>query len=109
MLESGSAFEDETLTIRFATLENPEIFGRKYPAAHLEEIMANLPFSDSRRNRVKFRQRGLSQPKSNNLFGRSGSPASICYLSEFVQNISYFFMNFFIEKMSFFQSKILEN
>ena len=60
MLESGSALEDETLTIRLATLENPEVFGRKYPAAHLEEIMANLPFSDSRRNRVKFRQRGLS-------------------------------------------------
>ena len=60
MLESGSALEGETLTIRFATLENPEVFGRKYPAAHLEEIMANLPFSDSRRNRVKFRQRGLS-------------------------------------------------
>ena len=60
MLESGSALEDETLTIRFATLENPENFGRKYPAAHPEEITANLPFSDSRRIRVKFRQRGLS-------------------------------------------------
>ena len=41
MLESGSAFEDETLTIMFATLEIPEIFGRKYPDAHLEETMAN--------------------------------------------------------------------
>ena len=60
MLESGSALEDETLTIRFATLQNPENFGRKYPAAHLEEIMVNLPFSDNRPNRVKFRQRGLS-------------------------------------------------
>ena len=58
--KSVSALEDKILTIRFATLENPEIFGRKYPAAHLEEIMANLPFSDSRRNRVKFRQRGSS-------------------------------------------------
>ena len=38
MLESGSAFEDETLTIMFATLENPEIFGRKLPAARLDEI-----------------------------------------------------------------------
>ena len=45
MLESGSALEDETLTTRFTTLENPEIFGRKYPVAHLEEIMANLPFT----------------------------------------------------------------
>ena len=60
MLESGSALEDETLTIRFVTFENPEVFGRMYPAAHLEEIIANLPFSDSRPNRVKFRQRGLS-------------------------------------------------
>ena len=60
MLESGSALEDETLTIRFATLQNPENFGRKYPAAHLEEIMANLSFLDSRRNRVEFRQRGWS-------------------------------------------------
>ena len=59
MLELGSALEDETLTIRFATLENPENFGRKYPAAHPEETTANLPFSDSRRIRVKFRQRGL--------------------------------------------------
>ena len=60
MLESGSALEYETLTIRFATLENTENFGRKYPAARLEEIMANLPFFDSYRKRVKFRQRGLS-------------------------------------------------
>ena len=60
MLELGLALEDETLIIRLATLENPENFGRKYPAAHPEEITANLPFSDSRRIRVKFRQRGLS-------------------------------------------------
>ena len=60
MLESGSALEYETLAIRFATLEKPENFGRKYPAARLEEIMANLPFLDSHRNRVKFSQRGLS-------------------------------------------------
>ena len=60
MLESGSALEYETLTIRFATLENPENFGRKYPAARLEEIMANLPFFDSYQKRVKFPQRGLS-------------------------------------------------
>ena len=109
MLDSGSDLEDVILIIRFATLENPEIFGRKYPAAHLEEIMANLPFSDSRRNRVKFRQRGLSQPKSNNFSRRSGSPALIFHLNEFVKNISNFSMNFFVEKMSFFQSKILEN
>ena len=44
MLDSGSAFRDETLTIRFATLENPENFGPKYPAAHQEEITANLHF-----------------------------------------------------------------
>ena len=58
VLESGSALKYETLTVRFATLENPENFGRKYLAARLEEIMANLPFLDSHRNRVKFRQRG---------------------------------------------------
>ena len=63
MLESGSALEDKTLTIRFATLENPEIFGRKYPAAHLDEVMANLPISDGRRKRVKFRRCGLNQVK----------------------------------------------
>ena len=44
MLDSGSAFGDEILTIRFAILENPESFGRKYPTAHLDEVMANLPF-----------------------------------------------------------------
>ena len=43
MLDSGSAFGDETLTIRFATLENPEIFGRKYPAGYPDETVANLP------------------------------------------------------------------
>ena len=62
MLEFGSDLEDKTLTIRFATLENPEIFGRKYPAAHLNEIRANLPFLDSRRKRVKFRHYGLGYP-----------------------------------------------
>ena len=59
MLELGSAFEDETLTIRLVTLENPEIFSRKYPAAHLDEITTNLPFSDSRRKRVKSSHCGL--------------------------------------------------
>ena len=44
MLDSGSAFGDETLTIRFATLENPEIFGWKYPAVHIDEITAKLTF-----------------------------------------------------------------
>ena len=53
MLDSGSAFGDETLTIRFATLENPEIFGRKYPAGYPDEVVANLPFLDGRRKRVK--------------------------------------------------------
>ena len=43
---SVSAFRDETLTIRLATLQNPEISGRKYPATHLGEIEANLPFLD---------------------------------------------------------------
>ena len=42
MLKLGSDFEDETLTIRLATLENLGIFGRKYPAAHLDEIRAKL-------------------------------------------------------------------
>ena len=37
MLDSESAFGYETLTIRFVTLENPEIFSQKYPAAHLDE------------------------------------------------------------------------
>ena len=60
MLETGSASKDETLTIRFATLENPENFGRKYPTAHQEEFTANSPFSDSRRIRVKFRHREFS-------------------------------------------------
>ena len=44
MLDSESAFGDETLTIRFATLETPEIFGRKYPAGYPDEVVANLPF-----------------------------------------------------------------
>ena len=43
MLDSRSTFGDENLTIRFATFENPENFGRKYPAAHLDEFIANLP------------------------------------------------------------------
>ena len=109
MLELGLALEDEPLIIRLATLENPENFGRKYPAALPEETTANLPFSDSRRIRVKFRQRGLSQPKSNIFSRRSGSPALVFHLNEFVKNISNFSMNFFVGKMSFFQSKILEN
>ena len=55
-----SAFRDETLTIRLATLQNPEILGRKYPATQLGEIVANLAFLDSRRKRVKLRLCGLS-------------------------------------------------
>ena len=60
MLELGSTLEDETLTINFATFENPENFGRKHPAAHLVGTTASLPFSESRRKRVKFRRRGLN-------------------------------------------------
>ena len=55
MLELGSALEDETLTIRFVTLENPENFGRKYPAAHPDEITAILSFFDSGHKMVTFR------------------------------------------------------
>ena len=55
MLDSGSAFRDETLTIRFVTLENPENFGRKYPAAHLGKIMVILSFFDGGDKRVTFR------------------------------------------------------
>ena len=55
MLDSGSAFGDETLTIRFVTLENPENFGRKYPAAHPGEITVFLSFFDSGDKRVGFR------------------------------------------------------
>ena len=47
MLDSGSAFGDETLTIWKSTLENPEPWGRKYPAAHPSENMAILSFLDS--------------------------------------------------------------
>ena len=70
MLELGSTLEDETLTINFATFENPENFCRKHPVekfgrkhpveAHLNETTARLPLSDSRRKRVKFRHRGSS-------------------------------------------------
>ena len=63
MLDSGSAFGDETLTIGFVTLENPEIFGRKYPAGYPDEVVANLPFLDGRRKRVKSRRCGLNQIK----------------------------------------------
>ena len=52
MLESGSPVEDKTLTIRLA-FEKPEIFGRKYPTAYLDEVMANLLFLDSRLKRVE--------------------------------------------------------
>ena len=55
MLESGLALEGETLTIRFVTLENPENFGRKYPAAHLGKIMVILSFFDEGDKRVTFR------------------------------------------------------
>ena len=55
MLESGSAFGDETSTIRFVTPENPENFGRKYPAAHPDEITAILSFFDSGHKMVTFR------------------------------------------------------
>ena len=57
---SVSAFRDETLTIRLATLQNLEILGRKYPATHLGEIEANLPFLDRCWKRVKFCRCGLS-------------------------------------------------
>ena len=67
MLDLGSAFGYETLTIGFATLENPEIFGRKYPAVHIDEIMAKLTFLDSRRKRVKFCRYGLNQVKLKNI------------------------------------------
>ena len=72
-LELGSAFEDETLTIRFVTLENPEIFSRKYPAAHLDEIMTNLPFSHSRRKRVKSSHCGLRWTELKQLIRYNGS------------------------------------
>ena len=39
MLDSGSHSEDETLTIRFATLGKTKTFGQKYPTAHLDEII----------------------------------------------------------------------
>ena len=80
MLESGSALEDETLTIRFVTLENPEIFSQKYPAAHLDEITTNLPFSDSRRKRVKSGHCGLRWLKLSKLIRCNGSSALICYI-----------------------------
>ena len=54
MLEPGSAFEDETLTIRFVTLENPENFGRKYAAAYPGEITVILSFFDSGDKRGTF-------------------------------------------------------
>ena len=47
MLDSGSAFGDDTLTIWKSTLDNPESGGRKYPAAHLSKNMAILSFFDS--------------------------------------------------------------
>ena len=72
MLELGSALEDETLTIRFVTLENPEIFSQKYLAAHLDEITTNLPFSDSRRKRVKSSHCGLSWSQSSERIQVSG-------------------------------------
>ena len=60
MLDKGSsAFGDETVTIRFATLENPEIFGRMYQAGYPDEVVANLPFLDGRRKKVKLRRCGL--------------------------------------------------
>ena len=54
MLESGSVFGDETSTIRFVNLENPENFSRKYPAAHPGKITVILSFFDSGHKRVSF-------------------------------------------------------
>ena len=53
MLELGFEFVDETPTIELVALETPEIFGRKYPAGYQDEVVANLPFLDGRRKRVK--------------------------------------------------------
>ena len=59
MLEPGSAFGDETSTIRFVTSENPENWksrkNRKYPAGHTNEITAILSFFDSAHKMVTFR------------------------------------------------------
>ena len=46
MLDWGSAFGDETLTIRIAILENLETLGRKYQVGHLDENMAVFRFFD---------------------------------------------------------------
>ena len=46
MLDWGSAFGDETLTIRIAILENLDMLGRKYRVGHLDENMANFRFFD---------------------------------------------------------------
>ena len=54
VLESGSASEYETLTVRFATLENPENFGRKYLAAHPDEITVISSFFGSGDKRATF-------------------------------------------------------
>ena len=105
MLESGSALEDETLTIRFVILENPEIFSRKYPAAHLDEITTKLPFFDSRRKRVKSSHCGLSWLQSSQRIKCNGSSASICYIENILKIIQKTFMALFVKKMSFFSNE----
>ena len=95
MLDLGSAFGDKTLTIRFVTLENPEIFGRKYPVIHLDEVMANLTFLDSRRKRVKFCRYGLNLVELKYINRWSRSSASIRYLKEYKKIIEKISMDFF--------------
>ena len=95
MLDLGSAFGDKTLTIRFVTLENPEIFGRKYPVIHLDEVMANLTFLDSRRKRVKFCRYGLNLVELKYINRCSRSSASIRYLKEYKKIIEKISMDFF--------------
>ena len=61
MLDPGLAYGDETLTIRFAHLQNLENFGRKYPAAHLYETTAFWRFSESRWKMAVFGPQGVKQ------------------------------------------------
>ena len=106
MLESGSAIKDETLTIRFATLENPEFFGRKYAAGYPDKVVANLQFLDGRRKRVKLRLCGLSKPELKYINRSDGSSAFIFLLENIRKNIEKIFMNFFVKKMLVFLYKI---
>ena len=75
MLDWGSAFGDETLTIRIAILENLEMLGRKYQVGHLDENTAFLRFFDSghfrsffRPSRVKLDSIQISYPMLRNKF-----------------------------------------